>query len=227
MESKSELRKKYRDLLSSSKNRIFRSESKDDSGAIIDHDGVSGNQNPLLVERLKVFFSSQGGTWVAYHALAGEPDLGDLFAQSPTVQWAFPRIEDDELQYYLPVGRAEMVRNALGILEPDPQQARRLEDREIEGFIIPGLAFDENGYRLGRGRGVYDRSLARMQKLNQKYLKIGVAFDWQIHNQNLPIEPFDIPMDRVFTDLREVDCCLRHLNSMTTVAPFQKKEKTK
>ena len=61
-------------------------------------------------------------------------------------------------------------------------------------IIVPGVAFDPKGNRLGRGRGYYDRFLC--QHLNVK--RIGICFDFQMV-EAIPTEPFDIRMDEVIT----------------------------
>lgn len=61
-------------------------------------------------------------------------------------------------------------------------------------IVVPGVAFDRNGNRLGRGRGYYDRFLS--QHLNVK--RIGICFDFQLVDE-IPTEPFDIRMDEVIT----------------------------
>ena len=65
---------------------------------------------------------------------------------------------------------------------------------EISGFVIPGLAFDQSGIRLGRGGGYYDRTLA--QHAGQK---IGVCFNVSFC-QHLPAEAHDVRLDTVITD---------------------------
>ena len=61
-------------------------------------------------------------------------------------------------------------------------------------IIVPGVAFDRKGNRLGRGRGYYDRFLC--QHLDVK--RIGICFDFQLVDE-VPAEPFDIRMDEVLT----------------------------
>jgi len=63
-------------------------------------------------------------------------------------------------------------------------------------WLVPGVAFDRRGARLGRGGGYYDRLLAGVAGP-----KIGVAYDWQIV-PDLPQSPHDVPMDMVVTDKR-------------------------
>ncbi len=59
----------------------------------------------------------------------------------------------------------------------------------IDLIIVPGIAFDKRGNRMGRGRGYYDRLLS-----TNKAYKIGVGFDFQIFDI-IPTEVFDVPMD--------------------------------
>jgi 5-formyltetrahydrofolate cyclo-ligase len=57
------------------------------------------------------------------------------------------------------------------------------------------LAFDRHGHRLGSGKGFYDRYL---EGLNAR--TIGVAFECQMHSEDLPVEPHDRPLDCVVTE---------------------------
>ena len=80
-----------------------------------------------------------------------------------------------------------------GIGEPTGEEFTRLD--EIEMIIVPGVAFDRHNNRMGRGRGFYDRLLSSTPSA----LKVGVAFDFQMLDE-IPVEPFDIPMDKVVTE---------------------------
>ncbi len=61
----------------------------------------------------------------------------------------------------------------------------------IDLVIVPGMAFDKNGNRLGRGKGYYDKLLSRI-----KAHKVGLCFDFQMVN-SVPTQPHDIRMDEV------------------------------
>ena len=65
----------------------------------------------------------------------------------------------------------------------------------IQLIIVPGVAFDRNGNRMGRGRGFYDRML----KSTLGALKIGIAYDFQMLDAR-PVEPHDVKMDRIITE---------------------------
>lgn len=86
-------------------------------------------------------------------------------------------------------GRALMREGAFGILEPSGEEF--VDYNEIDLAIVPGVAFTEDGCRMGRGKGYYDRFLPKL-----KAVKIGVCFAEQIQEQ-LPCEPWDIKMDSV------------------------------
>lgn len=80
-----------------------------------------------------------------------------------------------------------------GIKEPK-ETCAIISAHEVDLFVVPGVAFDREGYRLGRGKGYYDRLLSRA-----KATKIGLAFSCQIVSR-LPRERYDIPMDVVITE---------------------------
>jgi 5-formyltetrahydrofolate cyclo-ligase len=88
-----------------------------------------------------------------------------------------------------------------GILEPDVSLA--VDPQTIDVAIIPGLAFDERGYRIGRGAGYYDRFLVGL-----KCIRIGLCFEQQVEKL-VPSEAHDIAMDAVCTDKRLIVCSSR------------------
>lgn len=77
-----------------------------------------------------------------------------------------------------------------GIKEPEGGQVYR---SDIDVIVVPAVAFDEKGYRLGYGKGFYDKFLS-----NQNALKIGLAYDFQVLKE-IPRDLHDIPVDIVIT----------------------------
>ena len=86
--------------------------------------------------------------------------------------------------------RKEMRQGALGIWEPDTAEQY---EGEIDLVVVPGVAFDRKGNRLGRGRGFYDRFLA-----GRTATTIGIGFDFQIVDA-VPANDEDMKMDFVVT----------------------------
>lgn len=74
---------------------------------------------------------------------------------------------------------------------------------EVGGFVVPGLAFDMCGTRVGHGAGYYDKMLSQVGK---SVLKVAVCYDWQVQQELLPQEPHDIAMDWIVTEKRAINC---------------------
>jgi 5-formyltetrahydrofolate cyclo-ligase len=85
-----------------------------------------------------------------------------------------------------------------GILEPRPQRARAVAPEALDLALVPGVAFDLRGGRLGFGAGFYDRLLGR---LPGEVPKVGMAFDFQVIPR-LPHQPHDVMLDAIVTDNR-------------------------
>jgi len=88
-----------------------------------------------------------------------------------------------------------------GILEPKSECRRIAGNEEVKLVIVPGIAFDRSGARLGFGAGFYDRFL----KGFGHGASVGLAFDFQI-TPRLPRGPHDVPMDIIVTPNRVITC---------------------
>ena len=77
-------------------------------------------------------------------------------------------------------------------------QSSDLPMKSFDMIVLPGLAFDRCGNRLGQGGGWYDRALNHLQKEENKPLLMGVCFDEQLV-EKVPCEQFDVRMDIVVT----------------------------
>lgn len=102
-----------------------------------------------------------------------------------------PRVNGVDLDI-LPFDRQRMHIGAFRIEEPSGNDIS--DPRSIEMVIVPAVAYDRNGNRIGRGKGYYDRLLGRT-----KAIRIGVAYDFQIVDE-FEVEPHDIPVDIVITE---------------------------
>ena len=107
------------------------------------------------------------------------------------ISWIYPRIEGKELRFFKPKG---FVKNRHGIEEPS-KSSPEVALHDIPIVLIPGLAFDRRGHRLGSGKGFYDRTLAHYQGV-----KVGVACTLQVSSDDLPTEVHDIPMEYLVTE---------------------------
>lgn len=107
-------------------------------------------------------------------------------------QLCFPRVENehDMVAYQVPAGDSWMT-SAWGIQEPNPQTCQKVNVADIDLVIIPLLAFDSHGNRVGYGKGFYDRFL---QDCRPDTLKIGVCLDEAVLRID-DVEAHDIPLD--------------------------------
>ena len=80
-----------------------------------------------------------------------------------------------------------------------PEPTNENEDVLPQLFFVPCLGFDLNGYRLGYGGGFYDKTFAKLKKLNLKFYTVGFAFDDQ-RQIKIPTENFDYKLDFVLTE---------------------------
>jgi 5-formyltetrahydrofolate cyclo-ligase len=93
---------------------------------------------------------------------------------------------------------AALITNRYGILEP-AAGAPFVAPLALDLLLMPLVAFDEGGARLGMGAGFYDRYLSRIpQRLRP--LLVGVAHEVQRSPQELPAAPWDVPLDGVITE---------------------------
>ena len=90
-----------------------------------------------------------------------------------------------------------------GILEPDPENGRALDPGEIDLVVLPGVAFDTRGNRLGRGKAYYDNF---RKGVRPSSYKVALAFERQVVDE-IPPAPHDVPVDKVITEKRVIVCC--------------------
>ena len=129
------------------------------------------------------------------------PDEIDLRAFIERLLWLGCKVvaprwngETYELAVLKGLDARHLRRGPMGIMEP--VDAEIVPPKEVDGWIVPGLAFTRDGRRLGYGGGWYDRLLADAPK---DAVKIGVAHSFQIVD-DLPSEPHDIPLAAVVDD---------------------------
>ena len=94
--------------------------------------------------------------------------------------------------------RQELIPGPRGVLEPDASKCKVVPMDRIDIAIIPGLAFDEKGGRIGSGTGYYDRLIPRLAITTRK---VALTFEEQIVPQ-IPMESHDKHVDIIITDKR-------------------------
>jgi 5-formyltetrahydrofolate cyclo-ligase len=113
---------------------------------------------------------------------------------------ALPRIEDGELVPIRYVPGDEATVTYFGAREPTGGEA--IAPSEIDVVVVPGVAFDRRGRRVGYGGGYYDRFLVRLRRDREAEppFTVSPAFALQVLDEDLPGGPFDLPVDAVVTD---------------------------
>lgn len=90
----------------------------------------------------------------------------------------------------------ELESSFFNLFEPKKEKIEEISPINLEVIIIPGIAFDRSGNRIGFGKGYYDRFL---KKVKPGALKIAMAYDFQVL-KDLPTDSFDVNMDMIITD---------------------------
>ncbi len=133
-----------------------------------------------------------------YAAIRGEVDTLPLIeaARAAGKRVAFPRARRSEetLTFYEVESEVELSPGAFGVPEPAEDDSRRLPIDQLSLLIVPGIAFDRRGHRLGFGGGFYDRLLGA-----SRLPSVGLAYAWQIHDA-LPAGDHDRGVDIVVTE---------------------------
>lgn len=141
---------------------------------------------------LSDFFKNRKGIWGFFYPLLSEPPIRDFLEenQNQNLAFAFPKVENQDLFFY----QAENFEShPLGMKEP--KDGTLVDPIQMSGVFVPGLGFNYQGQRLGKGKGFYDRFL-----VNFNGLKIGTCFEVQYTNKEFPVDPWDISMDFVLTE---------------------------
>lgn len=141
----------------------------------------------------------EADTILMYHSLPDEVDthsaLDQLLAMGKKV--LLPKVvSDTEMTIHEYTGQDSLQPSEpYGILEPTTPEFSIVNCQLSIVIVVPGMAFDKHGHRLGRGKGYYDRFLSRIPNI----YKIGVCFPFQLIDK-VPFEPTDILVDEVLAD---------------------------
>ncbi len=166
-------------------------------------------QHALLLQlNLQTFIGFKHALKVgAYIATQGEISLNPWIASAQRQHIFVPKLYEPlepRLRFAALNGNTCWVKNRFNILEPAAHWGQTLHPRLLDIVLMPLVAFDRQGYRLGMGGGYYDRSLAfRCARRSwQRPELVGVAHSCQQHPA-LPHQPWDVPLDAIITE-REI-----------------------
>lgn len=128
----------------------------------------------------------------AYYAFGSEVKTDLIIEQARSLgkKIALPSVEGDGLTFYELSSGKYLVKGRFGIMEPLPYG----HVEKIDLLMVPGIAFDKKGYRLGYGKGYYDKFLAK-----KKMASIGLAYSFQLL-ESLPVDRHDEKLDAVATE---------------------------
>lgn len=147
------------------------------------------------------------GYVAGYWAMGGEVPLHVLQMRlRPGQVWCLPCLEDDGSLRFAPWRPGDALEsNRFGIPEPALSPDARLSPQDMTVILLPLLAFDLEGHRLGMGGGWYDRSLAFRHHHPAPPRLVGVGYAFQ-QVAKLPAEAWDVPLDAVVTEAGLLAC---------------------
>jgi 5-formyltetrahydrofolate cyclo-ligase len=145
----------------------------------------------------------KAGSVLFFAPFADEPHLDSLLAVALNARKlvALPRFDSGKKNYVacqIQNLTEDLVSGQFGIREPN-NSCPVLSLNRLDLILVPGIAFDLHGRRLGRGKGYYDQLLADVRGTT-----CGMAFDEQIV-ADIPMEPHDIPLNCILTPTRWIE----------------------
>ena len=143
----------------------------------------------------------RASTVMAFWAFGSEPDTAPLIAalHARGVRVALPKIVEGDLQLRAFVPGDPVTMTSFGAGEPVDGEV--IDPSEIDVVVTPAVAFDRSGRRVGYGGGFYDRFLP---KTRPDSIRVGIGFDVQLVDDDLPNGHFDLRVDAVVTDAEVV-----------------------
>lgn len=147
---------------------------------------------------------------MAYCSFGSELDtssiLAEVHARGKTL--VLPRLnrERDALDLFaVSDPQSELVANAWGIREPRPAVCARVDPVALDFILVPGVAFDERGGRLGYGKAYYDKLLHSCVRAGETPFTVAGTFEAQMVD-SVPMEAHDVRVGAVVTEMRFVGC---------------------
>ena len=113
-------------------------------------------------------------------------------------RFSVPRVVGDEIEFVVEEIDLDWHSGSFGISEPVGGRVVELAEHDV--VLVPLVAFDRGGYRVGQGGGFYDRALAPLLDLSSRPFLIGVAHEFQ-RLERVPRQPWDVALDAVVTEV--------------------------
>ncbi|MBF0273848.1 MAG: 5-formyltetrahydrofolate cyclo-ligase [Nitrospinae bacterium] len=113
----------------------------------------------------------------------------------------FTEIVDEKIEVRTFNGWNSLIKGKFGILYPS-EKGVDIKESGIDLVVIPGVAFDEKGNRIGFGKGFYDQLLHRKNDV----IKVALAYELQVMKESLPKEKHDVHVDYIVTEKRVINC---------------------
>jgi 5-formyltetrahydrofolate cyclo-ligase len=127
------------------------------------------------------------------------PLIQELWVQDKKVYLPVLHPDRQNELCFIPYTQSTLLKpNKYGILEPEYIASQIIELSSLDAVLMPLIAFDRQGHRLGTGGGYYDRTFSSA-KTAKAPLLIGCAYQFQFYDM-LPAEAHDVPMDSVVTE---------------------------
>lgn len=164
------------------------------------HSGALSEKSRAVQMRfISAFPPRKGGSAALYMAVPGEVGTEEIRSRylDGGMHLFFPKVmEGGTLMFYPDGGVDGWVRGKYGLLEPRVSSGDKGMARGFDIVVVPGMAFDSMGRRLGKGYGYYDRFLSGLAGSS---VTVGLAFSRQILPE-VPVDPWDMPVDVVVTE---------------------------
>lgn len=193
---KNQLRSKLREL----RNQLTAEQQSEYSSAI--RESLFQTEVYRNCNRLFTFLSFQTEVETG-HIIAKSMELGKKIY--------LPRVEGDLMEFYRVNSLEGLIPSKFGVLEPPASEQMKYISQNSHPYglknenlmLLPGLAFDLKGNRIGYGADYYDRYLADHVPLD--FCKVALAYDFQVLDE-IPTEEYDIAADLIITPTRIIQC---------------------
>jgi 5-formyltetrahydrofolate cyclo-ligase len=167
----------------------------------------------LILEHLKNIpefkFARAVAGFVAFRNEVATKEILEMIL-SKKIALFLPRINPSTrtMQFYHITDLRQLIKNNMGILEPDPEKCVLGDIHHISLVLTPGVVFSKDGYRIGYGGGYYDRFFTT---ISEDVARVGLAFDLQIVDiDEMPRQPHDLPVHRIITESQIMECTHFH-----------------